>query len=167
MADLITSAEFATFAQTDAATIEGDSFAMDILSKASSLVAEEAGHPEWDATTVPFKAKLICLKLARRSYLNPDQELSTTTGPTASRVADEAALFLELSDAERATLASFGDDVAGLWKLSLGGDSAQLLETVFLPDDSQPGIGTELPWEIPYGDTNSTDAFTVDGDTFV
>lgn len=154
--ELITLQEFATWTQTDLATLQADPFAMDVWTKTSDLAREYAEQPTWDATTAPFKVKLLVLKIAKRTYLNPDQEISTTTGPLSSRVVDTAALAMDLSDEEEALLESYqpGADDNGLWVASIGAGDDQYVGTLYAQSIPQEGLGETLSWDIPFLDPN-------------
>lgn len=167
--ELITLQELATWTQTPLATVQEDPFALEVFEKTSQLVKEIAEQPEWTIETAPFRVRLLTLKIAKRTYENPGQEVSSTTGPISSRVLDIAAMAMDLSEEEMELLLSHRPDGAGedgLWVLSMTrGDD--LLKTVYLPAEPQPNLGNERPWMIPYGDTDETDAFTESGDVYV
>lgn len=158
--ELVTTQELALWSQTDQATVDADPFAAEVLSKVSDYVRFVAGQDitTWTYDTAPFDAKLIALWMARRTYVNPDQEKTTGTGPISSTVVDAATLAMNLSDEERKTLEGYrGDQPTGLWTMSMGGDGSTILKpTVYVSDDS----GSD--WEIPYLDIN--DVAVQDGD---
>lgn len=148
----MTPTEMSTWTQTDLATISTDAFAAEVMDKASDLIRAEAQHLEWTRDTAPFKARLIALLVAKRTYINPDQEVSTGIGPLSSRVLDEAAMAMSLTESEIVTLQGFapdgGESGGGLWTLSIGGSTYDVQPTVYAPDDS----GSD--WEIPLLDVN-------------
>ena len=84
MAHLITFAELATWTQNDVAEVTADPFAQEVLDKVSGLVRFLAGQPEWEIGSTPFDARLVALVVAKRTYANPDQEVSSGVGPINS-----------------------------------------------------------------------------------
>lgn len=163
---IITPPEVATWAGVPEASF-GDRETM-VIEHAQNLVADEAGHPEWiagDLGTVPYRARIIALNLARRTIVNPDQIVQEGgIGPIGGdRVRDAAALAMELSQAEKDELHLLrgdGTSVAGLWIQPLT-SGTPLDTTAFVPDDS----GSD--WFIPFGDFASTTAFDEPTDTVV
>ena len=172
MATLMTEQELATWTQSDLATVSADPFAAEVLTKVSALVRELAGQPTWEidgANPIPFKARMKVITICRRTYTNPGQEVSSTTGPISSRVLDMAALAETLTEEEIALFESFRPDGSGsdgLWTLSLAGRGNPTLRTAYIADNSQPNLVGE-PWAIPYGDMDETDAFNEPSDTYV
>lgn len=156
--ELITLQEFATWTQTDLETLQADPFAMDVWTKTSELAREYAEQPTWDAATAPFKVRLLVLKIAKRTYLNPDQETRTTTGPIGSTVLDVAALAMDLSEEEIALLEGYKPGGGnGLWKASIGAGDERMPTTLYVPDDGQINIDTTNAapsWDIPFLDVN-------------
>jgi hypothetical protein len=126
MADLLTLATLAKWTQNDTAEVEADPFAADLVEKVSALACYIGGHdgiktdadgdviPEWDLvqgpTQAPIDVQMVVLKVCKRSYENPGQVISDTVGPLSERVADVQALFMDFTDAERATLAKYNPD---------------------------------------------------------
>lgn len=143
MAHLITFRELATWTQNDVDAVTADPFAEEVLDKVSGLVRFVSGHPEWEPETVPFDARLVALVVAKRSYANPDQEVASGVGPISGRVLDVAAMLLDLTDTERATLILYnanGDPSAaggGLWIQRVTSPPEVLLETVLYVGDNQ------------------------------
>lgn len=172
MANLITDQELATWAQVDLTTVQGDAFAQEVLEKSSNLVRDIAQQPTWEIggdNPAPFRARLLVLKVARRTYVNPDQEIASTTGPISSRVADEAAMALSLSDEEVAYLqglAPGADASDGLWIMrNTGGVGYD--RVAYIADDQQVNLGDLYPWGIPYGDYLDSDFFAEPDDWVV
>jgi len=156
MAHLISFAELATWTQNDVAEVTADPFAEEVLDKVSGLVRFLAGQPEWEIATTPFDARLVALVVAKRTYANPDQEVATGVGPISSRVLDVAALLLDLTDTERATLTKYNADGdpdvggGGLYLISMTAPAQVELATVlYVGDDQQINLGDELEWMIP------------------
>lgn len=143
MADLITARELALWTQSDEATVADDEWAIEVMSKVSQLAQFLGGHPEWTASTAPFDVRMVVIQVAKRTYANPDQEVSSNVGPIGSRVLDAAALLTNLTESERATLTKYnpaGDPDAtggGLWVMSTASTYAGPAEAVlYVPDDS-------------------------------
>lgn len=148
---LITAPELATWAQLDESNFSD--FEEMVIEKAQYLVADEAGHPEWvveDIATVPYRARIICLNLARRTLKNPDQIVQEGgIGPIGGdRVRDSAAMAMELSPAEKEELHGLrgdGTTPPGLWVQPLGEGLPTLGTTAYVPDIS----GSD--WLVPFG----------------
>lgn len=134
-----------------------DTLATNVISAASLVVSETARHPEWTrtgATAAPARAKLICVLLAKRTYLNPNAVVREgSIGPIGGDAyVEDLVRTMELTEAEIATLQGFigdgtGSTVGGLWvQPTTRGE----LETgdVFIPDSG----GSD--WMIPYGDAS-------------
>lgn len=156
MANLFTRAEFATWCQTAIAV--DDAFATAVMDNATALVVDAAAAPAWelDPSTAPRIAKLIALRVARRTYLNPDQELSSSVGPLSASVLRDAAAGMSLTEAELEQLlavAPGGNPADGvLWiQRTTRGPLEDELPLVFLP--------TEAGDLIPYAYEGETSAF--------
>lgn len=167
---LITETELATICQLPDQVIPAERlpFATMIIDLASDIVRDTASHPEWDQNTVPFRAKMICLLVAKRSYQNPNNVVvEGALGPIGGdRVLDVQAMGLYLTEAEASDLARLvGDGTAAtnpnrLWVLQNSGGIPEAT-TGYVFDDS----GSD--WAIPYVDFASTDAMTDPSDTIV
>lgn len=157
---LLTNSEMALWCATTEAVIASDPYAQEVREKVSQLIRLKAGHPEWDDASAPVDVRMVAIVVCKRTYLNPDQEVSSNVGPLGSRVLDIAALATELTDAELATITGYDtatEDATGFWTLSLGGVGPLLEPTVYLPDDS----GSD--WWIPFGDPNDVNSPTAPG----
>jgi hypothetical protein len=162
MATLIDLAKFATWARQDISVVSADPFAALVLQTATEIVCDTADQPNWELQTppvvVPRKALRICMFLCGRTYLNPDGTVSTNVGPLGERVPEKMAIAaqnMELLPAEIDTLEGLKPDGnLGLWIQPTTRLQESTLDTVFLADDS----GSD--WMIPYGDPNTTNAFT-------
>lgn len=141
MADLITPRELALWTQSDEAEVAIDPWAIEVMEKVSMLARFLGGQP-WELADVPFDVRMVVIQVAKRTYANPDQEVSSNIGPIGSRVLDAAALLTNLTEAERATLTKYnaeGDpnSDAGLWVMSTAAPNAGPVEAVlYVPDDS-------------------------------
>jgi hypothetical protein len=172
MAYLMTEVELARWTQTDEATVAADVFAQEVLEKVSALVREIAEQPTWEiggTNPIPYVARMKVIEICRRTYANPGQVVSSTTGPISERVLDMAALATSLTPDEVALFRTYvpdGSGDQGLWTFSLAGPGNPELRTVYIADSDQPGLGDGIPWAIPYGDTRETDFFTEPGDTY-
>lgn len=169
MANLFTREEFAVWCQQPIAV--DDEFATMVMAQATALVVDAAAAPGWelDPSTTPRRAKLIALRVARRTYLNPDQELSSSVGPISASILRDAAAGMTLTEDELAqllALAPDGDPTNGLWvQRTTRGDMEDELPLVFLPTES----GDLIPYAVE-GDTSAfgdppTTSSTYDGPT--
>jgi len=148
MVDLLTKNTLALWTQRDPAEVEVDPFAAEVIDKVSQLAQFLGGNPLWDlaggANQAPFDVQMVVLQVCKRTYGNPDQEVSSNVGPIGSRVLDVAALLMDLTDTERATLTKYnpeGDPNTGdgqLHIVSIGRDPISTLpdSVLFVPDDS-------------------------------
>jgi hypothetical protein len=161
MTNLFTRDEFATWCQTTIAP--DDAFATMVMDQATVLVVDAANAPGWelDPSTAPRLAKLIALRVARRTYLNPDQELSSTVGPISASILKDAAAGMTLTETELAQLldlAPDGDPNDGvLWVQKVTRGTADTLPIIELPSEYGP---------IPYayeGETSAFDPLVDDG----
>jgi hypothetical protein len=167
---LITDVELATICRLPGNVIPAarQAFATMIIGLTSDLVRDTAGHPEWTDVDVPFRAKMIALLVAKRSYQNPDGVIvEGAIGPIGGdRVTDLQAAGLYLTEAEEATLAGFiGDgtpatDPNRMWVLQVNGGLPEAT-TGYVFDDS----GSD--WGIPYVDLAETDLMNDPTDTVV
>lgn len=171
MADpLITEVELATICRLPGQVIPTDRvpFATMIRTLASDIVRDVAGHEEWTDLDVPFKAKMIVLLVAKRSYQNPDAVIAEgAIGPIGGdRVADIQAMGLYLTEAEQTTLLAMrGDGTPAtnpnrLWVLQNTGGTPETT-TGYVFDDS----GSD--WGIPYVDLAETDLMNDPADVVV
>lgn len=182
MADLLTPATLARWTQNDEAEVTADPFALDLIDKVSELVCFLGGHdgtlfdangdliPEWNITAnpglAPIDVQMVVLQVCKRSYENPGQVVQEgNIGPIGGdRVADTQALFLELSDSERATVTKYnpnGDptpDADGPGTIftirTTRGDETTLPQTspLYVGDDQQINLETSddpREWKIP------------------
>lgn len=162
MTTLISMEQFATWARQDVGTVAADPFAALVLQTATEIVCDTAEQPNWElqspAVVVPRKATRICMFLAGRTYLNPDGTVAEAVGPLNERRPESmaiAAANMQLLPAEEdALLTLVPDGPAGLWVQPTTRADAAEDDTVYLPDNS----GSD--WYIPYGDPNTTLAFT-------
>jgi hypothetical protein len=160
MANLVSVPELAVWTRQD---IEPDDpFALAVLANATGLIVDFCHHPEWEdaPNDAPRTARMVCLIVAARTFTNPDQEVSSSVGPISSRVAEEMAAGMTLTEAEEDQLSGLiGDSttgVNGLWVLSTTRGTVQPYEPVLLYDNSGS------PWPIEYADPNDTTFFDED-----
>lgn len=169
MADLITPRELALWTQNDPMVVEVDDFAIEVMDKVSQLARFLGGHPEWvyadlvnPLLVAPFDVKMVVLKICKRIYENPGQVVQEgSVGPLGGdRVLDIAAMLLDLTEAERATLTKYntaGDpDNSGaelyVIRTSRGPLETQSPATLYWGDNQQVGLaGSADPreWMIP------------------
>jgi hypothetical protein len=174
------------------AQVEADAFAMDVIQQVSDyfnfLAGRDGTHLAADGVTLlapwdyapgpdqaPIDVRMLALKVIRRTYTNTDQVIQEgNLGPIGGdRVADDAAMLFDLTDAERRILTKYntdGDPEADgeLWIQSIGGDDAQDLvdATLYVGDDQQIGLSTSVDpreWKIPLfspGDPGDPNLYT-------
>ena len=161
MASLVPVSELAIWCQQTIA--EDNPWALAVLDKASMLVREAAGHPEWESSTTPPRARLIALLVARRTFLNPDQVVSSSVGPLSERVLDEAAAGMTLTPAERLELGALrgsedDPDPNGLWVLQTTTGRRLRNLDIYLPG-VRPG-SSYIPYLDPAADPHLVNALT-------
>jgi hypothetical protein len=162
MATLITLEKLATWARQDAAVVAADPFAALVLQTATEIVCDTAEQPNWELqdppVVVPRKALRVCMFLAGRTYLNPDGTIAENVGPLGERRPEAMALAaanMALLPAEEQLLLTLAPDGStGLWIQPTTRGDDPIDDVVYLPDSS----GSD--WWIPYGDPNTTLAFT-------
>lgn len=168
--NLITDHELAVWSGRTDAEVTGSDLAQDVITKMSQYARFLGFYPlpeeQWGWQTIlttPFDVKLVVLKVARRAFNNPDEVVQEgNIGPIGGdRVRDEAALSLELTETERATLTKYnpaGDpetgDTATLWvQPTFGGTETQLQTSpLYVGDDQQINLETSADpreWKIP------------------
>jgi hypothetical protein len=179
MADLLTLDTLARWTQRDVGEVYGDPFAADLIDKVSQLVCFLGGHtgttfdangdliPEWDLvggqTQAPIDVQMVVLQVCKRSYENPGQVIQEgNIGPIGGdRVADVQALFMDLTESERATVTRYnpdgdpkGTEGAGtIFVLSTTrGEETTMRSPIYVGDDQQIGLAESLDsreWKIP------------------
>jgi hypothetical protein len=168
--NLITANELAVWSGVSESVVEGDDLAVDVMRRMSSYARFLGFYPlpeaEWGWQTreeTPFDVKLVVLKVARRSYTNPGEVVQEgSIGPIGGdRLRDEAAMSLELTETERATLTKYnlaGDPEIGdsgtLWVQPTNGGTETLLQTspLYVGDDQQINLEDSADpreWKIP------------------
>lgn len=180
MAELITTDTLARWTQNDPAEVAADPFALDLIDKLSQLVCYVGGHdgtkldyagvviPEWTLTPGPDQApidvQMVVLQVAKRSYENPGQVIQEgSVGPLGGdRVSDIQALFMDLTEAERAVVSKYNVDGDPTAQPGSGtiytipttrGDETTLPATyLYATDDQQIALDLSpdpRPWMIP------------------
>jgi hypothetical protein len=181
MADLLTLPTLARWTQSDEAEVLADAFAADLIDKASQMICFIGGHdglhtdaagvtiPEWDLLAGPNQApidvQMVALQVIKRSYENPGQVIQEgNIGPLGGdRVADVQALFMDLTERERAIIAKYnpdgdpdGADGEGvIFTLATTRDDDMLVAptaTLYVSDDQQVNIDSTNAapsWDIP------------------
>lgn len=179
MAELLTPQTLARWTQEDPTQVAADPFALDLIDKLSQLICYLGGHPDWTLTAgadrVPIDVEMVMLQVAKRSYENPDQIVQETTGPLSERKLDVAAMFMELTDSERATITRHnpaGDPNTPASELfvivTTRGEETQMPQTspLYMGDDQQINLSSSpdpREWMIPMfnpgdpGDDNNYD----------
>lgn len=145
---LLSVEELAIWARQDIAV--DDAFALAVIDAASLKTRSETKQWLWDLSTIPPEARLVCIQLAKRTYLNPDAIVSEGgIGPIGGdRYVEDFARTLEFTDAELAVLSEASGAAAaagnGLWiQPTSNGEMLGIDRDVYLFDDS----GSD--WGIP------------------
>lgn len=179
MADLLTPRELALWTSSTVGKteeeVEADPFALEVISKVSQLACFIGGHdgtktdaagvaiPEWilepGLDQAPFDVRLVVLQVCKRAYENPKQIVQEGgIGPIGGdRVLDAAALLLDLTESERATLAGYNPDGDSLndqgtlftIPTTRGSETTALSTILYVTDDQQVGM---TPDESAYPD---------------
>lgn len=180
MADLLTLPTLAKWTQSDEAEVVADPFAADVIAKVSALVCYLGGHdgtvfdlagdllPEWTLelgpTQAPIDVQMVALQVIKRSYENPGQVLQAgSIGPLGGdRVADTQALFMDFTDAERATITRHNpygdprpsDDSGTIFTIQTTRGDDMLLppEVLYVGDNQQTNLSNSADpreWMIP------------------
>lgn len=128
MADLLTTQTLAKWTQSDEAEVAADPYAVDLITKASALICFIGGHdgtkyddegiliPPWSLVVGPDQApidvQMVALQVIKRSYENPTQVIQEgSVGPLGGeRYLDVHALFMDMTEAERKTIAKYNPD---------------------------------------------------------
>lgn len=146
IADLITLAELDVWIPDETLDVN-NARAKIVISAASLLVCETAGHPEWTPLTAPGRAILITTQLAKRAYLNPDAERSFSLGPLGGSTVEDYARTLELTPYERGILEGYNpagtpEEQAAGFIFSLGTYNRRvgIASSVVLNDTSGSGL---------------------------
>ena len=123
---LTTPQELAVWLQVDVIPDDQMQFALAVLA-ATAVVIRDAGSIWWTHDTIPPRAKVIADLKAKNFFEHPTGAVNETVGPISERFLDAVVQQIELTDAERALLASLaGDDadpttppqLTGIWGLS-------------------------------------------------
>jgi hypothetical protein len=160
MGTLFTRADFAIWCGV--AIAADDTFATAVMQRATELVVDEAKAPAWelDPTTAPRGAVLIALRVARRTYLNPDQEVQSSVGPLSARVLEDAAAGMSLTEQEKLDIAELAPDgdpnATSLFTLRTTRGTEEQLPNIELPASLISGGGGFIEYAIE-GDTSAFD----------
>lgn len=142
---LVTVPELSLWAEGDSTAIDpADPLAIWILTQASILVMEEAGHLDWTPATEGIgRAIVVVANVAKRCWNNADQELRTAiAGGPSSQVTEAAAYGLMLTPEEVAMI----ERVVANLPSSAGKDFLYTLPTtrgpvetaIYMPDNRWP-----------------------------
>jgi hypothetical protein len=136
-------------------------FAAVVIEGVSLLVREAASHPEWEAGTVPPRAKLIASVASMRNYNNPDAVAAEgSIGPIGgNRYVEDYARSFELTASEIETLQGMAgeDEIPGssadMWILpTTRGDKP--VAPLYLNDQyGYEPIAYATPDEVPWAYT--------------
>lgn len=169
MANLLTPETLARWTQNEPADVIADPLAQELIEKVSALICFLGGNPDWtlDAgeNQAPIDVQMVALQVIKRSYENPTQiRTEGAIGPLGgAHHVDAWALFLELTDAERAAVVKYnpdgdptpGGDSGEVFVLpTTRGDEATLQQTspLYVGDDQQINLASSpdpREWMIP------------------
>lgn len=145
---LVTHDELRTWTREPIDAEEDVVFADSIIDAVSLRISEELGHPEFleDSSDVNTRsARAVALQVARRTYLNPDQETRTAAiGPIGGvSYLEDFAQALTLTESELERLARIRRDdsggTGGLGLVRIERDDPLLhTEDIVLQDSAQP-----------------------------
>lgn len=162
---LITTRELALWTTRDPEVVALDEWALEVIEKFSDY-ARFLGGQSWanpvtveGEVLVPFDVRMAVLVASKRTYGNPDAEVSTTVGPISSRILDEAAIVGAFTDKELEMIQGYHPDGApsaggGLWvqPLTSAAEPLASTEVLFVPDDQQVNLSSTNvgpSWDIP------------------
>ena len=152
MTPLLTLEEIRVWTREPIDLPEDFDFAEAIIAAASLRVAEELEYPDFDAWAVDPGdlylpgAKDVAIQVARRTYLNPDQEVRTAAiGPIGGvSYLEDFAQALELTESERARLAAIlgasggASSGGGLYTVSIERDDPLMTRHDIVLQDDKP-----------------------------
>lgn len=104
MANLITLVELAGISQVS--EIDAEDWYANWICESVSVLLRDYGDPTWTPLTLPKRAKIIGLLVAKRTYTNPDNEIRSQVGPLGSSVQAIDAAGMRLTETEKAELAA-------------------------------------------------------------
>jgi hypothetical protein len=104
MANIISLEELAGIAQVG--EIDADDWYANWICDSITVLVQAYGDPTWTNLTIPKRAKIIAILVAKRAYTNPDNEMRTQVGPIGSSVQAIDAAGMRLTDVEKAELQS-------------------------------------------------------------
>jgi hypothetical protein len=167
MADLLTPRELALWTGKTEAEVVEDAFAAEVIDKVSQLAQFIGGQPLWSLVpgehAAPFDVRMVVLQVCKRAYENPRQVVQEGgVGPIGGdRVLDVAALLLDLTESERATLTKYnpagdpdgGDTELFVLQTTRGQETTMKAVTLYVGDDQQinmhEGQSAYPEWKFP------------------
>lgn len=169
MAYLIKASELALWTGNEIPVVAADPFAKEVMEKVSDMARFLSGQPDWvldvGLDQIPFDARMIVLQVCKRTYENPRQVVQEgNVGPLGGdRVLDIAAMLMELTDYERATLTKYnlngdptpGPDSGVIYTVPTSrGEETILPQTspIYIGDNQQVGLPASADpreWKIP------------------
>jgi hypothetical protein len=154
MANLITLTDLAGISQQG--EIDSEDWYANWICDSVTVLLQAYGDPTWTPITVPKRAKIIGLLVARRSWLNPDNEIRTQVGPIGSSVQAIDAAGMRLTQVEKDELAAIAAgtiDTSGgsLWVQPTNRGAVETgAVVVYTTTADHPDSG----WGVPYLDGN-------------
>lgn len=108
---LVTATELEVWTQQPAGSLADDAFTLKVLWGTSVLI-RDAGVSTWTNATIPDRAKLIAIMVAKNYYEHPTGVISDTTGPISERYIDAVVHSMELMPDQAETLARLAAEEA-------------------------------------------------------
>lgn len=107
MANIITLTDLAGISQQG--EIDSEDWYANWICESVTVLLQAYGDADWTPLNVPKRAKIIGLLVARRAWLNPDNEIRTQVGPIGSSVQAIDAAGMRLTDVEKSELAAIAN----------------------------------------------------------
>ena len=163
MANLISVETLARWTQNEVSDVSADPFAIDLIEKMSEYICFLGGHPEWTyepgSNKAPIDVLIVAIGVIKRCYENPGRIIQDQVGPLNERVIEAQALFTQLTEDELATIQQYNaaavDTSNGgfIFTASIDASPVRAAKNVmYLTDDQQVNLGSELDWEVPMFD---------------
>jgi len=159
---LLTPVRLSTWAQESPLT---DPELADLIIEAVSVLLRQYGDPTWTMETLPPRARDIGYIVAKDYYLNPRQLRQETTGPLQESVNNTVLNGINLTEEQKAELASLVSDAPGQVDgvFTMGFTRGPVETNRRHPRGTVIVYDTRGEWPIEYLDTTENFAFQPDG----
>jgi hypothetical protein len=104
MANIISLTELAGISQVG--EIDSEDWYANWICESVTVLVQAYGSADWTNVTIPKRAKILALLVAKRTYTNPDNETRTQVGPLGSSVQAIDAAGMRLTQVEKDELAA-------------------------------------------------------------